>query len=91
MRSYAAQVAEEITREALSNDSDAILRRVAAGESFVITDGGVPVAELRPISRPRFASRDQIRQAFATAPSIDAERFRRDLELPGDRVEPPEL
>ena len=79
MRPYVAEVAEEIAREALSIDSDAILGRVGAGESFVITDGGAPVAELRPISRPRFASRDQIRQAFATAPSIDAEMFRRDL------------
>jgi antitoxin (DNA-binding transcriptional repressor) of toxin-antitoxin stability system len=91
MRSYAAQVTYGITREALSNNSDAILRRVEAGETFVITDGGAPVAELRPISRPRFASRDQIRLAFATAPSVDAEMFRRDLELPGDQVEPPEL
>lgn len=83
-------MAEEITRDVLRIDSAAILRRVEAGEMFVITDGGVLIAELRPISRPRFASRDQIREAFGTAEPIDFERFRRDLELPGDWVHPPD-
>jgi prevent-host-death family protein len=53
---------ETITHRELRNDSASILARVAAGESFTITNHGKPVAVLRPastapptlkVSRPR--------------------------------------
>lgn len=84
-------MAEEITRETLCRDTAAIMRRVEAGETFVIMDGGVLVAELGPISGPRFVTRDQVQAAFSGGPPVDFERFRRDLERPGDRVHPTDV
>ena len=40
----------QISQRQLRNDSGAVLRSVEAGESFIITNNGRPVAELRPIS-----------------------------------------
>ena len=67
---YRADVAEEITRETLCSDTAAIMRRVEAGETFVITDGGVLIAELRPIfTISDFVTRDQIRATFKVRPA----------------------
>ena len=41
---------KQISQRQLRNDSGAVLRAVEAGESFVITNNGRPVGELRPIS-----------------------------------------
>lgn len=41
-----------LAQRALRNQSGEVLRRVAAGESFVITNDGVPVARLVPVDAP---------------------------------------
>ena len=69
-----------ITQRQLRNESAAILRDVQAGQSMIVTRNGTPVAELRPVSPHRFVPRDVIAQAAATAPPIDAARFRADLD-----------
>ena len=69
-----------ITQRELRSESEAILRDVQAGQSMIVTRDGTPVAELRPISPRRFVSRDVIARAAATAPRIDAARFRADLD-----------
>ena len=46
----------------------------------IVTRNGTPVAELRPVSPRRFVSRNVLAQAAATAPRIDAARFRADLD-----------
>jgi antitoxin (DNA-binding transcriptional repressor) of toxin-antitoxin stability system len=73
-------VAAEITSRELRRPGAAILRRVDAGETFVITERGAPIAELRPISRRRFVTRDQIRTVFEAAPPIDHGALRRDID-----------
>ena len=40
----------QISQRQFRNESGAVLRAVEAGESFIITNNGRPVAELRPIS-----------------------------------------
>jgi antitoxin (DNA-binding transcriptional repressor) of toxin-antitoxin stability system len=40
----------------LRNESGAIMRALDAGESFIVTRNGVPVAEMTPARRPRFTS-----------------------------------
>jgi prevent-host-death family protein len=70
----------EITQRELRNDSGAIMRGVERGESFVITRNGTPVARLIPLRRRTFVPRTEVAAAFATAPRIDAERLRADLE-----------
>lgn len=51
---------EIITQRQMRNDSAVILRRVAAGESFVISNRGVHVARLVPIERRDNAERDAL-------------------------------
>lgn len=69
-----------ITQRQLRNDSAAILRQVQAGQQLIVTRNGTPVAELRPVAARRFVPRTVIKAAAATAPRIDAKRFRADLD-----------
>ena len=69
-----------ITQRELRTESAAILREVQAGQSVIVTRNGTPVAELKPVSPRRFVPRGAIAQAAATAPLIDAVRFRRDVD-----------
>ena len=73
-------VARQITQRELRNDSGEIMRGLDRGESFVITRNGVPVGELTPLHRRRFVSAEILVAAFADAPVVDAERFRRDID-----------
>lgn len=58
-----------IAQRDLRNDVAAILRRVAEGESFMVTVRGEPVAELVPIRAPRrFVPRRQVLEILQAAP-----------------------
>ena len=70
----------EITQRELRNDSGAIMRDVERGESFTITRNGTPVGRLIPLRRRTFVPRGEVLAAFATAPSLDPDRFRDDLD-----------
>ena len=69
-----------ITQRQLRNESAAVLRDVQAGQSIIVTRNGTPVAELKPISPRRFVPRDVLIQEARTAPRIDLERFRADID-----------
>lgn len=71
---------ETISQRELRNDSAAVLKRVQAGHTLVVTRNGTPVAELRPLSGRRFVPRAVIERGAVGAPRIDADRFRRDLD-----------
>ena len=60
------------------------MRRLDAGESFVVTRAGKPVGELTPLSRQRFVTAETVAQLFHRAPVIDADRFRADLDAHAD-------
>ena len=80
---------QEITQRELRNDSGEIMRRVDRGESFVVTRSGVPVAELVPLRRRQFISVEAAMAAFAGAPTVDAARFRTDVDrILDQRVDP---
>ena len=70
----------EITQRQLRNDSGEIMRRLGSGEAFVVTRNGVPVGELTPYRRHEFVPADIIDAVFRTAPRIDAERLRADID-----------
>ncbi len=54
-------MATTIPQRELRNDISAVLRRVAAGEEFVVTVSGRPVAELRPLVHKReFVPMDEL-------------------------------
>lgn len=82
-------MSKTISQRELRNDSGEVMRAVAAGESFVVTTNGVPVARLLPFERRREVPRDEVLSIFASCPPIDAERFFADIdEFVDQSVEP---
>lgn len=69
-----------ITQRELRNDSGAIMRGLDKGETFVVTRSGVPVGELIPIRRRRFAPRERVIEIFHGTAPVDRERFVADLD-----------
>jgi prevent-host-death family protein len=82
-------VAEPITQRELRNESGEIMRRVEAGEAFVVTRNGVPVGELVPLRQRRFVSAHALADAFEAAPPLDATAFRRDVDAVLDQAAEP--
>lgn len=74
----------EITQRELRNDSGAIMRGVERGESFTITRNGTPVGRLVPLRRRTFVPRAEVLAAFATAPVLDGDALRADLDAIAD-------
>lgn len=70
----------EISQRELRNDSGEIMRQLNRGETFVVTRNGVPVGELTPLRRHRFVAAETAVAMFKTAPRVDYERFRADLD-----------
>lgn len=58
------------------------MRRVEAGETFIVTRNGVPVAELRPLQpgRQRVVGRQRLDELSQRLQPLDRHRFRRDLD-----------
>lgn len=69
-----------ISQRELRNDSGAIMRAVEAGESFIVTRNGVPLAQLTPLKRRTFVPRDEVIAAFKNLPPVDARQFRADID-----------
>jgi prevent-host-death family protein len=82
-------VSTVIPQRELRNQNAAIIAAVAAGESFVVTRNGTPVAELRPVTTVRrtFVSKAELAAMAARSGHVDAGAFRADL----DRVIDPSL
>jgi prevent-host-death family protein len=73
-------MSRSITQRELRNDSGEIMRQLDQGESFIVTRNGAPVGELTPLRRHRFVAADTALAMFRNAPTVDAARFRRDLD-----------
>jgi prevent-host-death family protein len=72
---YSLRVAETIAQRDLRNDNAEIMRRVEAGESFVITRNGRPIADLTPHGPRRgFTLREQQEHA-RTLPPVDSTQW----------------
>lgn len=76
-----------ITQREMRNDSARIMDDVEGGETYHITRGGTPVAELRPLTaRRRFVPTDELVALRANLPPIDYEAMRAEAdELFGDQ------
>ena len=70
----------EISQRELRNESGAVLRAVQEGETIVVTNNGVPVAEITPLRRGRFVDAQTIVEGFAGAPHVDLKSLRDDLD-----------
>ena len=73
-------MADMISQRELRNDSGRIMRELDAGSSFVVTRNAQPVGELRPLRRPRFARKEDLLEVFRSAPQVDFQRFRSDVD-----------
>lgn len=73
-------MARTISQRELRNDSGAIMRAIEAGESFIVTRNGVPLAELTPLKRRTEVPCDEVLALFQGAPRIDFARFRADVD-----------
>ena len=75
-------MAKVIAQRELRNQNAEIIDAVVAGESFIVTRHGTPVAELRPlaIGRRVFVPRQVIQELFAHSPAVDGQAFRRDID-----------
>jgi antitoxin (DNA-binding transcriptional repressor) of toxin-antitoxin stability system len=79
-------MARWISEEKLRGDAE-ILRRVEAGESFVVMRDGRPVADLVPHAvppSPRKTARE-MQEEFRQLPPIDVEQWYRDRKA-ADRI-----
>jgi prevent-host-death family protein len=75
----------EITQRELRNDSGSIMRGVERGESYTITRNGTPIGRLIPLRRRTFVAREQVMAIFATAPIVDPDQLRADLDAAVDQ------
>ncbi|MGH3638309.1 MAG: type II toxin-antitoxin system Phd/YefM family antitoxin [Myxococcota bacterium] len=71
-----------IAQRELRNDNAKVIDAVAAGETFVVTRNGEPVAELRPLraGRRTFVTRDEVAAMATAGVRIDRHQFRADLD-----------
>ncbi len=72
----------EIRQSELRNENAAVMRRVAEGESFVVTVNGRPVADVVPhhrdTGRRQFVPVTDLSEAFAAATTPDPTTWRAD-------------
>jgi prevent-host-death family protein len=73
-------VKRTLTQRELRNRSGEIMRRLDAGERFVVTRDGTPVAALTPLGRDAFVRTATVLETFRGAPEVDRDRLRDDLD-----------
>ena len=61
------------------------MRRLDAGEDFVVTRNGVAVGHLLPSSERRFVRTEAAIAALGSAPAIDRDRFRSEVDAALDQ------
>ena len=73
---------ETIAQRKLRNENSKVIDAVVAGETFVVTRSGVPMAKLRPIvtTRRTFVPTAQHGALVTAGPRIDRDRFKADLD-----------
>ncbi len=87
-------MSETIAQRQLRNDNAEIMRRVEAGEAFVITRNGRPVADLTPhhAGPNRRLTLGELQERMRQLPKVDADqwyadRAEDDLIFGDDRIE----
>ena len=73
-------MAREIAQRELRNESGEIMRALDRGEAFLVTRNGVPVGELTPLRQRQFVAAEAAVAVFAGAPTVEASRFRADVD-----------
>ncbi|WP_219470968.1 hypothetical protein [Nonomuraea rhizosphaerae] len=60
-------------------DSGSVTRGLREGKWYILTLNGEPLAEVKPIRRRRFVPTAEAQAVFATAPAVDWDEVRADL------------
>lgn len=71
---------DTLTQRELRNDSGEVMRKVVAGQHFVILRNGTPVAQIGPIPRSCWVPAAEAVRRFLAAPPVDDERWRSDSD-----------
>jgi antitoxin (DNA-binding transcriptional repressor) of toxin-antitoxin stability system len=61
-------------------DSGAVTRGLRQGRAYTLTLNGEPLAKMIPIQRRRAVSKDEVLAIFATAPVVNVDELRADLD-----------
>ncbi len=69
-----------ITQREFRNNSAAVMDAVEAGETYHVTRNGVAVAELRPLSRRRRLSSEELVERHRKLPRIEYARMKREAD-----------
>ncbi len=70
----------EVSVRQFVNDSGSITRGLREGRRYILTINGEPLAEVKPIKRRRFVPTAEAQAVFATAPAVDWDQVRADLD-----------
>ena len=68
-----------VTIRELRNRGGDVVDRVEGGEHVIVTRGGRPVAELRPLSRSALTAGELVRRR-RNLPAVDPDALRRDID-----------
>lgn len=69
-----------ITQREFRNNSAAVMDAVEAGEIYHVTRNGVEVAELRPISRRRRLTAEELVQRHRGLPKVEGVQMRQEAD-----------
>lgn len=61
-------------------DSGSVTRGLRQGKTYTLTLNGEPLARMIPIRRRRAVSKEEVLAIFATAPAVDVDDLRADLD-----------
>jgi antitoxin (DNA-binding transcriptional repressor) of toxin-antitoxin stability system len=71
-------------------DPGSVTRGLRQGRTYTLTLNGEPLARMTPIRRSRAVPKDEVLAIFATAPVLDVDELRADLdEAVGQEVRDP--
>jgi prevent-host-death family protein len=69
-----------ITQREFRNNSAAVMDAVEAGETYHVTRNGVEVAEVRPLSRRRRMTAEELVERHRRLPRVDHARMRQEAD-----------
>lgn len=70
----------DISIRQLVADSGSVTRGLRQGRTYTLTLNGEPLARMVPIRRRRAVPKDEVLAIFATAPALDADDLRVDMD-----------
>lgn len=77
---FPSERASDVSVRQFVADSGAITRGLRQGRTYTLTLNGEPLAKMIPIRRRRAVPKEEVLAIFATAPAVDVDELRADLD-----------